>query len=103
MYANAWLAAKLGTYPTGGPVAHMHDMWRAAAPHLALLAPDIYVGEFKEVCAEYVRGGNPLFVPEASRDDEAAARAWWVIAQHGGLGFAPFGIEILRVKVYQHD
>ena len=96
MYANAWLAAKLGTYPTGGPVAHMHDIWRAAAPHLALLAPDIYVGEFKEVCAEYVRGGNPLFVPEASRDDDAAARAWWVIAQHGGLGFAPFGIERLR-------
>lgn len=96
MYANAWLAAKLGTYPVGGPVAHMHDIWRAAAPHLALLAPDIYVGEFKAVCAEYAQGGNPLFVPEASRDDEAAARAWWVIAQHGGLGFAPFGIESLR-------
>ena len=73
MYANAWLAAKPGTYPTGGPVAHMHDVWCAAAPHLAVLAPDIYVGEFKEVCAAYARGGHPLFVPEASRDDEAAA------------------------------
>ena len=78
MYVNAWLAAKLGTYPTGGPVAHMHDVWRAAAPHIALLAPDIYVGEFKEVCAAYARAGNPLWVPEASRDDEAAARAYWV-------------------------
>jgi hypothetical protein len=42
MYVNAWLAAKLGTYPTGGPVAHMHDIWHAAAPHVALLAPDSY-------------------------------------------------------------
>ena len=67
------------------------------ARHIALLAPDIYVGEFKEVCAAYARAGNPLWVPEASRDDEAAARAYWVIAQHRGLGFAPFGIEDLRV------
>ncbi len=96
MYVNAWLAAKLGTYPTGGPVAHVHDVWHAAAPRIALLAPDIYVGEFKAVCAAYARAGNPLWVPEASRDDEAAARVYWVIAQHHGLGFAPFGIESLR-------
>ncbi len=96
MYVNAWLASKLGTYPTGGPVAHIHDIWHAAAPHFAVLAPDIYVGEFKEVCAAYSRAGNPLWVPEASRDDEAAARAYWVIGQQHGLGFAPFGIESLR-------
>lgn len=95
MYVNAWLAAKLGTYPTGGPVAHMHDVWRAAAPHIAFFSPDIYVGEFKEVCAAYARGDNPLFIPEARKDDEAAARAFWTIAQHDGLGFAPFGIEDL--------
>ena len=93
MYANAWLASKPGTYPAGGPVAHMHDVWRAAAPHVDLLAPDIYVGEFKEVCAAYSRAGNSLFVPEASRDNEAAARVFWVIAQHGGLGFSAFGVE----------
>jgi hypothetical protein len=93
MYSNAWLADKLGTYPSGGPVAHMHDVWRAAAPHLGVFAPDIYVGEFKEVCAAYQRAGNPLWIPEASRDAEAAARAFWAIAQHGGLGFSPFGIE----------
>jgi hypothetical protein len=96
MYANAWLASKLGEYPTGGPVAHMHDVWHAAAPHIALLAPDIYVGEFKETCAAYTRGGNPLFIPEVSKDDDAAARAYWAIAQHRGLGFSPFAIESLR-------
>ena len=97
MYVNAWLAAtKLGTYPTGGPVAHVYDVWRAAAPHIALLAPDIYVGEFKQVCAAYTRAGNPLLIPEASRDNDAAARAYWAIAQHAGLGFAPFGIESMK-------
>jgi len=93
MYVNAWLASKPGTYPSGGPVAHMHDVWRAASSHLEFFAPDIYVGEFKEVCARYTRAGNPLLVPEASIDDQAAARAYWVIAQHQGLGFACFGIE----------
>jgi hypothetical protein len=96
MYVNAWLASTPGTYPAGGPVAHVHDVWRAVAPHIALLAPDIYVGEFKEVCSAYSRAGNPLFIPEASRDKEAAARAYWAIAQHGGLGFAPFGVESLK-------
>jgi hypothetical protein len=71
----------------------MHDVWQAAAPHVAFFAPDIYIGEFKEVCAAYTRAGNPLFVPEARTDDEAAARAYWVVGQHHGLGFAPFGIE----------
>ena len=93
MYVNAWLASKPGTYPSGGPVAHMHDVWRAAAPHIAVLAPDIYVGEFKETCAAFNRSGNPLMVPEASKDNDAAARAWWVIAQHNGICFAPFGID----------
>lgn len=93
MYVNAWLASKLGTYPSGGPVAHVHDIWRAAAPHIALMAPDIYVGEFKEVCVAYTRTGNPLFIPEASKDYDAAARAYWAIARHDALGFAPFGIE----------
>ena len=95
MYVNAWLATKIGTYPCGGPVAHMHDVWRAAAPHMALFAPDIYVGEFKEVCAAYTRSGNPLWIPENNRDDEIAVRPYWVIAQHQGLGYAPFGIESL--------
>ena len=93
MYVNAWLASEPGTYPSGGPVAHMHDVWRAATSQLAFFAPDIYVGSFKEVCSEYTRNGNPLFVPEASYDDQAAARAYWVVGQHHGLGFAPFGVE----------
>ncbi len=70
MYANAWLGPQPrqslpGQYPSGGPVAGMLDIWRAAAPHLDLFAPDIYVADFQGVCDLYTRSGNPLFIPEA--------------------------------------
>jgi hypothetical protein len=97
MYVNAWLpgSGKIGTYPTGGPVAHMHDIWRAGAPHIDLLAPDIY-GGFVETLTEFTRGGNPLFIPEASSDPEAAARVYWALGRYSALGFSPFGIESLE-------
>lgn len=99
MYANAWLVQykdqKAGEYPSGGPVAKMHDIWRAAAPSIDLLAPDIYLDDFKAICAEYAQSGNPLFIPEARRDEEAGLRAYYAIGHHHALGFAPFGIDSL--------
>jgi beta-galactosidase GanA len=99
MYANAWLVQqkgqKAGQYPSGGPVAKMMDVWRAAAPAIDLLAPDIYLDDFKAVCAEYTQSGNPLFIPEASRDERAGLRAYYALGHHHALGFAPFGIDSL--------
>ncbi|MGO8676916.1 MAG: DUF5597 domain-containing protein [Limisphaerales bacterium] len=99
MYANAWLVQHPGqapgAYPSGGPVARMMDVWRAAAPSVDLLAPDIYLDDFKAVCAEYARNGNPLFIPEASRDERAGLRAMYALGHHDALGFAPFGIDSL--------
>jgi len=97
MYANAWLVQSkgqpAGQYPSGGPVARMMDIWRAAAPALDVIAPDIYLDDFKAVCAEYTQGGNPLFIPEAKRDDLAGLRALYAFGHHHALGFAPFGID----------
>jgi beta-galactosidase GanA len=99
MYANAWLVQfkgqEPGKYPSGGPVAKMMDVWRAAAPSIDLLAPDIYLDDFKGVCAEYTQSGNPLFIPEASRDERAGLRAYYALGHHQALGFAPFGIDSL--------
>jgi len=99
MYANAWLVQhkgqKAGQYPSGGPVARMLDIWRAAAPSIDLLAPDIYLDDFKAICAEYTQSGNPLFIPEARRDEMAGLRAFYAIGHHHALGFAPFGIDSL--------
>ena len=99
MYANAWLVQQKGQepgkYPSGGPVARMMDVWRAAAPAIDLIAPDIYLDDFKAVCAEYTQNGNPLFIPEASRDERAGLRAYYAFGHHHALGFAPFGIDSL--------
>ena len=46
MYVNAWLVQrageKPGSYPSGGPVAQVHDIWRLGAPQIDFLAPDLY-------------------------------------------------------------
>jgi beta-galactosidase GanA len=97
MFANAWLvqneAQKPGQYPSGGPVSKVMDIWRAAGNDIEFLAPDIYLPDFKGVCASYVRNGNPLFIPEASRGPDAAGKAFYAIGQHDALGFCPFGID----------
>lgn len=97
MYVNAWLPDPNGqphTWPSGGPVPNVLDIWRAAAPDIDCLAPDIYQPGFKWLCDEYTRNGNALMIPEAHRGEDAAARAYWAIG-HGALCFAPFGIESL--------
>ena len=49
--------------------------------------------DFKSICAEYTQSGNPLFIPEASRDERAGLRAMYALGRHCALGFAPFGID----------
>jgi beta-galactosidase GanA len=82
-----------GQYPSGGPLPHLFDVWRAAAPSIDFLAPDIYFANFAEWARRYARPGNPLFVPEAQRTGEASVRAFYAIAQLNAIGFSPFGIE----------
>ncbi|MCU0918289.1 MAG: DUF5597 domain-containing protein, partial [Planctomycetes bacterium] len=96
MFANAWLVQhegqKPGEYPSGGPVSKVLDIWRAAAPALDFLAPDIYLPDFKAVCVSYTRSGNPLFIPESRPEPE---RAFYALGQHEALGFCPFAIDSL--------
>ncbi len=93
MYVNAALIRtnfKPGQYPSAGPLPHLMDVWRAGAPRIDFLSPDIYFPNFAEWCEKYHRAGNPLFVPEARPD---AVNAFYAIGQYDALGFSPFGIE----------
>jgi hypothetical protein len=94
MFVNAWLQqpnmAWPGTYPSGGPLPQVHDVWRAGAPVADLLAPDLYLQYFDEVCERFTRNGNPLFIPETSAN---AANALTAFGKYGAIGFSPFGIE----------
>ena len=97
MYCNNWLdgpgAARAGEWPSGGPTIHVLDIWKAAAPHIDLLAPDIYIPEFLETAAEFHRPDNPLFVPETAFAPSYASYVFATLAQFNGIGFSPFGID----------
>jgi hypothetical protein len=97
MFVNAWIVQpedlKPGDYPSGGPQAHVHDIWRAGAPAIDLLCPDIYLPDFNEITALYTRSGNALFIPESKGDAQGAANAFYAIGQHKAIGYSPFGIE----------
>ncbi len=95
-YVNGALIRKgyqPGQYPSGGPLPHIFDVWRAGAPSVDFFAPDIYFPDFEEWCIKYHQTGNPLFIPEAKREPEAAMKAFYAIGAHDGMGFSPFSIE----------
>ncbi|WP_299039310.1 DUF5597 domain-containing protein [uncultured Pseudokineococcus sp.] len=99
MYANAALirpGALPGQYPSAGPLPHLVDVWRAGAPALDFIAPDIYFPNFAEWAGRYARTGDPLFVPEALRSTDAAANALYAYGAHSAIGFSPFGIESIE-------
>jgi hypothetical protein len=97
MYVNAWLKQPFsywpGRYPSGGPLPQVLDIWRAGAPSVDFLAPDIYMDDFVWVCREYTRSGNPLFIPETRGGEIGAARAFYAFGEHNAGCFAPFGID----------
>ncbi|WP_083676069.1 DUF5597 domain-containing protein [Paenibacillus sp. FSL H8-0548] len=102
MFVNAWLEQypwRAGSYPSGGPIAKVMKVWKAAAPTICLYAPDIYLPNFAEICEEYTASGNPLFIPEARRDIVSATNVFYAIGQHNALCFAPFGIEAFLAPI----
>ncbi len=100
-YVNAWTVnpdkPDPGKHPSGGPVARMMDVWKAAAPDIDLLAVDCYQN-FKTKIVNFAREDNPLFIPEACalwRGDRWSApqKAFYAIGEAQAIGFAPFGID----------
>lgn len=97
MFVNAALVRpgrKPGEYPSAGPLPHLIDVWRAGAPSIDFLAPDIYFPNFVEWAKAYAVPGNPLFVPETGRAPDATpANGLYAIGELDAIGFSPFAIE----------
>ena len=105
-YANAWLKQYpwyAGSYPSGGPVHTMHAIWKAAAPSLFTLGPDIYVADCARVMDEYQSSDNPLFIPEIRKDAVAASYALYAFGAKDAICFSPFGIEELGLDPSKVD
>jgi beta-galactosidase GanA len=96
MFANAALIRpgyRPGQYPSAGPLPHLMEVWKAGAPSLDMISPDIYFPNFMEWCEKYVRNDNPLFVPEMAPSTRASGNAVYAIARHRTIGVGPFSIE----------
>jgi Domain of unknown function (DUF5597)/Beta-galactosidase len=100
MYANAWLDQECcptpGRFPSGGPLAHVFDIWLAGAPAVDIFAPDLYVPEFEERCEKFTQRGNPLFIPEMPGGDDGARNVFVAIGSHNAIGVSPFGIDRIQ-------
>ncbi|MCM1451990.1 MAG: DUF5597 domain-containing protein [Clostridium sp.] len=96
VYVNAALNSrgrKPGQYPSAGPLAHLKDVWKAAAPDVDMLSPDIYDTGFEDWTSQYAMADNTLFVPEAKRCDANGVQALYILGKHKAIGFSPFSIE----------
>lgn len=100
MYTNAAVGSPFATPgedggASGGPNWPVIDVWKAAAPHLDLVAPDIYNRDPRAYAAYlrlYDRPDNALMVPETGNAADYA-RFLWTVLGRGGIGFAPFGFD----------
>ncbi len=83
------------TYSSGGPTWNVLDIWKAAAPHIDLLAPDIYQDaypNYTKTLEQYGRRDNPLLVAEMG-SKPLYARYLFATLGEQGIGFSPFGFD----------
>lgn len=84
-----------GQYSSGGPTDNVIDIWKAAAPNIDMISPDIYFRDYKavdKVLELYSRPDNALFVAEIG-NDQPFARYFFSTLGYQGIGFAPFGMD----------
>lgn len=83
------------TYASGGPTDNVLHIWKAVAPALDFLSPDIYNSDsdfYAAVLDHYSRPDNALFVSETGNSSDFARYVFEALG-HGAIGFAPFGTD----------
>jgi hypothetical protein len=84
------------SYPSGGPVSHMLDLWKATAPDIDILSADTSVQpfvNFRMINSRYVRPDNPYWSPEAGRTMSGARAFFYALAEYSALGFGAYGVD----------
>lgn len=98
LFVNAAIGrqdGRLGTYPSGGPLPLVLNVWQAGSPRIGMMTPDIYYGDFADWSRKYSQSGNPLFIPETRGGGQGAGNALLAIGNYGAIGISPFGIDAL--------
>lgn len=106
-YINVWLdypAAELPqrhlempgiAYPSGGAVQKFMGLWRALAPAIDMIGPDIYADDsqfYRDTMRAYHRSDNPLWIPETGRSDSFGKFFFYALGEEA-IGFSPFGVD----------
>jgi beta-galactosidase GanA len=100
LYVNAALRDPLNpgrppSYESGGPTDNVLGIWKAAAPSIDVLTPDIYMSDsarYLKVLELYRRPDNALFVPETG-NSVGYARYFFAALGRQAIGFSPFGMD----------
>jgi hypothetical protein len=103
LYVNAALRDPVAPrhppkYEVGGPNDNVFLLWKAAAPAVDVLAPDIYQREtakYLKALDLYQRPDNPLFIPE-TMGQGPITRFFYAALGRGAIGYAPFGMDNTR-------
>ena len=95
MTVNCWLdqGGAPGSYPSGGPVSRVHEVWDFRAPSIDVYGADIYVPYFRKVCDEFTRRGQALFIPETATHSYAAPRLLYTVGHYHAMCYSPFGFD----------
>ncbi len=102
MYVNAAMDSrgrKPGEYPSAGPLAHLINIWKCAAPSIDVYAPDIYDSGFKGWVAKYKRADNPFLTPEVKCDTNSGVKAYYTFGETDAISFSPFALDQAAEKV----
>jgi len=106
MYVNCALRdpfnpGKAGDYASGGPTDNVIGIYRAAAPAIDIVGPDIYIKESNKVTrvVELYKKGGPLLVPEIG-NDPVFARYFYDVVGSQAVGIVPFGIDYTGYSNY---
>nr|WP_315212481.1 DUF5597 domain-containing protein [uncultured Duganella sp.] len=109
MYVNAALREPLeamapwkGNFASGGPSYDVIDIYKAAAPHIDIAAPDLYQSESAKVAANlghFQRRDNALFVPEMGNSANYARYVYQILGR-GAIGVSPFGVDYADYSNY---
>ena len=102
MYVNnalrdpiAPLAPWKNNFASGGPTYDVIDIYKAAAPAIDVVGPDIYnveYNKFSTALKQFKRPDNALFVPELGNHADYARYTYLALGS-GAIGFAPFGMD----------
>ncbi len=96
MYVNAAMNSrgrKPGEYPSAGPLAHLFNIWKHAAPSIDVCAPDIYDNGYKGWVSQYKTPDNPFLTPEVRLGDYCGVRALYTFGELDAISYSPFAID----------